>query len=575
MEKELIEKARLDYQNRQRELNRPLLPREPLKKTDGNNWVHVLCAAWTPEIRFSQASALEKAEGFSAIPMERYEATCKLCKSNKHGSCVSCQQCKVNFHVGCAADAGYTFGFDVTPVKGSRKDQVTTVSLGEETGSLTAAIWCREHTVKTLVHPISEASDDNGKTALQLYAEAYKQADRTLTGTARKANLLSQSTKLSPNAAAATAGATRRVSMASTVARGERKSSVYQAESPSDDQPSEADDRRCVTCNIDVSPRWRPVEEQHLTNGDADTIMGGSRDLTPRLNGETVKQETSNGEWSNAATDNHTPEEGLRKYRCHKCHLRIQYELTHPVEVVRVQAPNLQVDKVGTASTDARAPSHGPAAPLAPPAPTLPPSTYHQSNGYAAPAPALPPSTYQQSNGYPAPAPALASHGHPVTDASNGVNGARYGPASVHGHSAPTLFAGPYGVGNGQTLTQPHAMGLSNATAPPQRPLVNGGLAPQYGYGPAGVFGGGPSAGYSQTFGGGRPSESGQRQESAGPPPPPSSSSAPVVVNGQHSSPGPTVARPETPRDELIDGRLGTTNVTGASASPSLRNLLH
>ena len=80
-------------------------------------------------------------------------------------------------------------GFDIQAVKGSRRDTVSTVKLGSETGSMAACVWCPEHAVKTNVHPVGELTED-GMTALELYLTTYKQADLTLTGTVRKANNL-------------------------------------------------------------------------------------------------------------------------------------------------------------------------------------------------------------------------------------------------------------------------------------------------------------------------------------------------------------------------------------------------
>lgn len=80
------------YRKRQEETNRPVDPREPLKRTAGNNWVHVSCAVWTPELKFGTARALEPSEGIGTIPFSRYEQICKLCKT-KQGACVSCHQC--------------------------------------------------------------------------------------------------------------------------------------------------------------------------------------------------------------------------------------------------------------------------------------------------------------------------------------------------------------------------------------------------------------------------------------------------------------------------------------------------
>jgi len=54
-------------------------------------------------------------------------------------------------------------GFDIQPVKGSRRDQVNIVRLGNETGSMTAAIWCPEHDLKTTIHTLNEISEETGQ----------------------------------------------------------------------------------------------------------------------------------------------------------------------------------------------------------------------------------------------------------------------------------------------------------------------------------------------------------------------------------------------------------------------------
>lgn len=287
MEKELAEGMRAEHINKQLNMNRPIKPREPLKRTTGNNWVHVYCAVWTPEIRFSDAAALEVAEGFQQIPPSRHEAVCKLCKNKDHagltrsdkGTCVSCFQCSANFHASCAFEAGYTFGFDVTPVKGSRKDANIVATLGAETGLVQPAIWCKEHTVKTVIHWTSEIANETAdpeayKTNLQVYAENYKQADLTLTGTVRKANLAQLTKDKGQQVLAPSQSDKRRESTANSIAaavrRGARNSSV--AETKKEDVDGTTDiselqeasaqsaERRCAKCNIDVTPRWHAIE---------------------------------------------------------------------------------------------------------------------------------------------------------------------------------------------------------------------------------------------------------------------------------------------------------------------------
>jgi hypothetical protein len=85
-------KAAEHYRQKQAEMNRPMDPREPLKRTAGNNWIHVSCAVWSPEIKFGLAKALHPCEGVGIIPSARYEQICKVCKT-RDGACVGCHQC--------------------------------------------------------------------------------------------------------------------------------------------------------------------------------------------------------------------------------------------------------------------------------------------------------------------------------------------------------------------------------------------------------------------------------------------------------------------------------------------------
>ena len=93
IERENNLKAADFYRKRQEEMNKPTNPREPLKRTANNNWVHVTCAVFTPEVKFGNAKALEPSEGIPSIVSARYEETCKACKQNG-GACVVCHCCK-------------------------------------------------------------------------------------------------------------------------------------------------------------------------------------------------------------------------------------------------------------------------------------------------------------------------------------------------------------------------------------------------------------------------------------------------------------------------------------------------
>lgn len=287
-ERELAQKAADHYRKKQEEMNRPVNPREPLKRTADNNWVHVTCAVWMPEVKFGNALALGPAEGIPSVPRSRYDETCKVCK-RKDGACVNCLHCRAPgklyqpqcvlfvsnadnniVHVECAHQNGYLLGFEITPVKGSRRDQHNIVAIGADSGIMAAAVWCKEHIPqKGVVHRMQDPvpqTDGQGKdapvlNALQLYVQNYKQADLALTGNVRKANLVNIATKTT------TAGQTnlnRRQStaaVANSAPTGQRQSSIDSAT----DMPLatyQCGEKVCITCGIDVSPRWWPAGEE-------------------------------------------------------------------------------------------------------------------------------------------------------------------------------------------------------------------------------------------------------------------------------------------------------------------------
>ncbi|KAJ4401099.1 putative PHD type zinc finger protein with BAH domain-containing protein [Neurospora sp. IMI 360204] len=260
-ERENAIKAAEYYRKKQEEMNRPVDPREPLKRTADNNWVHVTCAVWTPEVKFGNAKALAPIEGIPLINRAKYSEICRACKKDG-GACVSCYHCKSPVHVECAHKAGHVLGFDITPVKGSRRDQHNIVTLGSESGTMSAAIWCKEHAPqKGAFHPMHEKVDESGMTALQLYVQSYKQADLTLTGCARKAIQITPTTRPTSSSATSASHQTRRISTIHLL------NGDHGEPAPGCRQPGS---KICLTCGTDVSPKWYPIDEAQergLVNG--------------------------------------------------------------------------------------------------------------------------------------------------------------------------------------------------------------------------------------------------------------------------------------------------------------------
>ncbi|KAF2234455.1 hypothetical protein EV356DRAFT_532770 [Viridothelium virens] len=349
LEKELADKLRADYRRDQQKAGKPVEPREPLKQTHQNNWVHVTCATWMPELKFSNAKALEKVEGFNSIPLMRFEQQCKVCATN-NGACISCHKCHSMFHVECAHQHGYWFSFDVQPVKGSRKDAVTSVTLKGETGFVNPVAWCdtciKGKDFKTgQIHSIHDSEEDvttgNTTNALQIYVQNFKQADLALTGTVRKASLVYQSAKALPQPPLAS-HSDRRVSTAT--ARGARHSiggrSVSEAanirsedvdgvtESPRSASPDVLSDRRCVSCRVNVSPKWwkaglmPKVDSRAKAEARDVQMVNGVQEMNGRVNGEEEGKVEAMATTATAALIDSGVVKHSDDYLCHKCYFR-------------------------------------------------------------------------------------------------------------------------------------------------------------------------------------------------------------------------------------------------------------
>ncbi|KAI1849225.1 hypothetical protein JX265_008636 [Neoarthrinium moseri] len=595
-DREVAQKAADYYRKKQEDMNRPINPREPLKRTADNNWVHVTCAIWTPEVKFGSAKALAPSEGIPSIPRARYDEECKACR-RKGGACVACHQCKASVHVECARQSGHLLGFEVTPVKGSRRDQFNIVSINGETGVMSAAVWCKEHIpTKTVVHrmhdivnPLEfEGKDSPAPNALQFYVQNFKQADLALTGTVRKANLIAMATKTPVVTMAPSSH--RRASTAATAttngAGGPRASSVENTSEGSAASP-QSGDKVCITCGVDVSPKWWPIEksqEKALVNGHLGSLGSEAQKF--------VEQ---------------------RNFQCHKCkkankkpvaHVPPPTEVAPPVDPVK-PAPVLAaaLRSPPSAAPEPRAtptpysswppPSQTAAPPPAPSAavasavvaPTLqaplagpPPPPLPLNAPHPGPSPIAAPITQPAPHHYPPSSAAYSDWHRNTTQRSPPIHQMNGGPgghnalhpnhlrdlrpppiATISHHQAPPLQHGPVvqPLVNGIPPSSPRrAPPVQNGTAPylpsyhhpthhPLQNLTNGGPPPRAG-----------ERSFSQGL-------LGQRSPFSTP-----HGSPPISREGLSMTREPSLSA--NPPARPSDGRPAS----GASASPSLRNLL-
>ncbi|XWW92097.1 hypothetical protein V2A60_000019 [Cordyceps javanica] len=398
LEVQQARKAAEVYRKRQEELSRPVNPREPLKRTADNNWVHVTCAVWTPEVKFGNAKAMEPSEGIPSIPKLRYDEVCHACNQGGNGACIPCHHCRTTFHVECARQAGHLLAFDITPVKSSRRDQFNIVTINGESGTMSAMLWCKDHVpTKTIAHKIHDIVGDNGLNALQLYVQNFKQADLALTGTVRKANLLTMAAK----AGGAAFPATRRVSSTTTanavgvtaMANGEHANPATNATEPGE--------KVCISCGVDVTPRWWPIDtnqERQLTNGHYGAIGSEAQKF--------VEQ---------------------RKFQCHKCK-----------KLAKTPRPHHTPAPLSTPDSRPSYPTHAPASmpSLRSPPPPQPLVPEYRDPRSVSQWP-RPPSSHHHGHHGGGPPPPLPHPVHAPTISQSHVTGARPSHTSSHAFPAP------------------------------------------------------------------------------------------------------------------------------------------
>ncbi|XP_052411225.1 bromodomain-containing protein 1 isoform X3 [Carassius gibelio] len=110
-----------------------------VKKTEDDQWGHVVCALWVPEVGFSNMVFIEPIDGVSNIPPARWKLTCYLCKEKGVGACIQCHKanCYTAFHVSCAQKAGLFMKME--PIKELTDSDVPTFSVKK-------TAYCGAHT---------------------------------------------------------------------------------------------------------------------------------------------------------------------------------------------------------------------------------------------------------------------------------------------------------------------------------------------------------------------------------------------------------------------------------------------
>ncbi|KAH8833162.1 hypothetical protein DL96DRAFT_1585044 [Flagelloscypha sp. PMI_526] len=205
------------------------------KPTEGSGWAHVLCSVFIPEPIFTDPLQLHAVENLNVINHQRWIGMCTLCNEDD-GAVVKCNDCSKEYHISCAWKAGFKFGFEIQPIKSSRRDTTKIVTFRGETGLMNAITICKDHeTSGRHVHSMCATDSASGESALQVYCQTYKQAPvSSAHGLLRKAQRLDQLITIKP------------------VVR------AYKEPSPGVD-PQVAFTMSCHQCKTEFSPMFYPV----------------------------------------------------------------------------------------------------------------------------------------------------------------------------------------------------------------------------------------------------------------------------------------------------------------------------
>ncbi|KAL0953950.1 hypothetical protein HGRIS_005111 [Hohenbuehelia grisea] len=176
------------------------------KPTEGQGWVHVLCSVFVPELTYTDAARLRLVEGISTISPHRWSTKCYSC-GKSDGAVVRCSGCTKEYHVSCAWKHDLKFGFEMQPVKTTRRDTTITTIFQGQTGCMTPVLLCKEHdTTWRKIYDLCDVDHESGETAIQVYSRIYKQAAvgqaHGLLRKARRLDAILALTRLEPASAA-------------------------------------------------------------------------------------------------------------------------------------------------------------------------------------------------------------------------------------------------------------------------------------------------------------------------------------------------------------------------------------
>ncbi|KAI6783847.1 Mst2 complex subunit-like protein [Emericellopsis cladophorae] len=105
------------------------------KQTAANQWSHLLCAMWIPEVSLANHTFMEPVQDVEKVPKTRWKLNCFIC-NQRMGACIQCsnKNCYQAFHVTCARRARFYL-----------KMKTPTGQLAVLDGNMVLKAYCNKH----------------------------------------------------------------------------------------------------------------------------------------------------------------------------------------------------------------------------------------------------------------------------------------------------------------------------------------------------------------------------------------------------------------------------------------------
>ncbi|CAG8597760.1 17976_t:CDS:2 [Acaulospora morrowiae] len=238
-----------------------------MKRTNGNNWAHVLCATFIPETSFYEPENVFLIMDVEDIKDQRWNVVCSICQK-PGGACIQCSSsCNKYFHVTCAQEAGCHLGFEVNAVS-LRSDATKTSSSSSKSksespdnhivgmnqnindgfnGEMICKVYCNDHGIPEGFLTMNTRDPQSHQSALYAYIKKHKKYDLSKRGYKLKTRYT--------------------LTIPEHIKKQIEAQKAWYELSTTDD-----DNKKCLHCSVTRTIKWWPANWPYLPRSDRISI---------------------------------------------------------------------------------------------------------------------------------------------------------------------------------------------------------------------------------------------------------------------------------------------------------------